>query len=283
VAPDLAILDSGATGTLLTSKKASERGYNMDVIRNGPTVKFADGTVTVPITHVVNMSEWLKGYVVADLAESLISVRDLTKQGWNVLFTSGGGTIYNNSEPKQFKVRLVNDQYYLDLNDIENIPAANILKSAVSTVNALSSAMSIGERIKDLHERMGHVHPRMMMRALEGKNATWIDADVTNEQIRKYYSDKQNRCLCYLSHANRPKKAVRVQEKSKIPGEVISSDPIFKIYPESYDKDLGCFLFADEATGFLHVFTGRFKSQFFECLQIVERWYRSWGYKIEYL
>ena len=177
MAPDLAILDSGATGALLTSKKASERGYNMDVIRNGPIVKFADGTVTVPITHVVNMSEWLKGYVVADLAESLISVRDLTKQGWNVLFTSGGGTIYNNSEPKQFKVRLVNDQYYLDLNDIENIPAANILKSAVSTVNALSSAMSIGERIKNLHERMGHVHPRMMMRALEGKNATWIDAD----------------------------------------------------------------------------------------------------------
>jgi hypothetical protein len=42
-------------------------------------------------------------------------------------------------------------------------------KSAVSTVNALSSAMSIGERIKDLNERMGHVHPRMMMRALEGK------------------------------------------------------------------------------------------------------------------
>ena len=81
MAPDLAILDSGATGTLLISKKASERGYNMDVIRNGPTVKFADGTVTVPITHVVNMSEWLKGYVVADLAESLISVRDFTKLG----------------------------------------------------------------------------------------------------------------------------------------------------------------------------------------------------------
>ena len=55
MAPDLAILDSGATGTLLTSKKASERGYNMDVIRIGPTVKFADGTVTVPITHVVNI------------------------------------------------------------------------------------------------------------------------------------------------------------------------------------------------------------------------------------
>ena len=66
MAPDLAILDSGATGTLLTSKKASERGYNMDVIRNGPTVKFADGTVLVPIAHVINMREWLKRYMVAD-------------------------------------------------------------------------------------------------------------------------------------------------------------------------------------------------------------------------
>ena len=47
----------------------------------------------------------------------------------------------------------------------QHIPAVTILKSAVSTVNALSSAMPIGERIKDLYERMGHVHPRMMMRA----------------------------------------------------------------------------------------------------------------------
>ena len=61
-----------------------------------------------------------------------------------------------------------------------------------------------------------------------------------------------DRYLCYLSHANRPKKVVRVQEKSKISCEVTSSKPKFKIYPESYDKDLGFFQFTDAGFSGLH-------------------------------
>ena len=56
MALDSAILDSGVTRTLITCKKASERYYTMDMIRDGSTVKFADGTVTVPITHVWSIS-----------------------------------------------------------------------------------------------------------------------------------------------------------------------------------------------------------------------------------
>ena len=79
------------------------------------------------------------------------------------MFTSVVGRIYNNKVIEEFIVRLVDDQYYLDLNGIENIPATSILKSAVSMLKAMSSAMSIGDRIKDSYESMGHVHPRMMM------------------------------------------------------------------------------------------------------------------------
>ena len=68
-----------------------------------------------------------------------------------------------------------------------------------------------------------------------------------------------------------------------MPGVIISVDPIFKIYPESYDKYLGAFLFADECAGMLHVFVGRHKFQFIDCMKIVELWNRSWGYKIKYL
>jgi hypothetical protein len=57
----LAILDSGATRTLLTKQKVNERGYNMDAIADGPTVKFADEIITEPVKHIVNMNEWLKG------------------------------------------------------------------------------------------------------------------------------------------------------------------------------------------------------------------------------
>ena len=142
--------------------------------------------------------------------------------------------------------------------------------------------MNVGG-IKDLHERMRHTHPLIIAQAVQGKNATWKDAGVTAGQIRKYYSNKNNKCLCYLSYADRPKKAVRVSEKSKVPGEIISADLIFKCYPESYVKDLGAFLFAYDCTGMFHVFVGRHKSQFIDCMKIVESWYRSWGYKIKYL
>ena len=255
----------------------------MNAIAGGPTVRFADEAVTEPVKYVVNMNEWMKGYVVEGLSESLVSVRDFTKHGSEVLFTSEGGMIHSNDGHDDIKVRLVNDEYYIDLNDIDHIPTARKLMSKTLPVSAYVARMNVGEKIKDLHERMGHAHPLIMAQAVEGKNATWKDAGVTGEQIRRYYSDKNNKCLCYLSYANRPKKAVRVNQRSKVPGEIISADPIFKIYPESYDKDLGAFLFADECTGMLHVFVGRHKSQFMDCMKIVELWYRSWGCKIKYL
>lgn len=255
----------------------------MESLAGGPTVMFADGIVSEPVSDVVNMNDWLKGYVVEGLDKSLISVRDITKQGKEVLFTSGGGVIRSNSGLEEVKIHLVDDQFYVDLNDLETIPGSRKFFSKTKPVNAYLASMSVGEQIKDLHERMGHAHPLVMARALDGKEATWRNAGVTSEQIRRYYSDSRNRCLCHLSYANRPKKAVRVSEVSKVPAEVISADPIFKIYPESYDKDLGAFLFADEATGFLHVFVGRHKSQFFDCLKIVERWYRSWNCSMKYL
>ena len=255
----------------------------MESLAGGPTVMFADGIVSEPVNDVVNMNDWLKGYVVEGLDKSLISVRDITKQGKKVLFTSGGGVIRSNSGLEEVKIHLIDDQFYVDLNDLETIPGSRKFFSKTKPVNAYLASMSVGEQIKDLHERMGHAHPLVMARALDGKEATWRNAGVTSEQIRRYYSDSRNRCLCHLSYANRPKKAVRVSEVSKVPAEVISADPIFKIYPESYDKDLGAFLFADEATGFLHVFVGRHKSQFFDCLKIVERWYRSWNCSMKYL
>ena len=36
----------------------------MNAIAGGPTVRFADEAVTEPVKYVVNMNEWMKGYVV---------------------------------------------------------------------------------------------------------------------------------------------------------------------------------------------------------------------------
>jgi len=50
----------------------SDRGYNIEPFTGGPTVMFADGTVSEPVTEVVNMNNWLKGYVVEGLDKSLV-------------------------------------------------------------------------------------------------------------------------------------------------------------------------------------------------------------------
>ena len=160
---------------------------------------------------------------------------------------------------------------------------ANMLCSKSSTIIDYNAHTTISQRIKELHERMGHVHPRVIVIAVNGEDPAWMNTGIRAEQITKYYAIPENRCLCYLVIANRPKKKVRLSERSVMPGEVISADPIFKIYPESYDKDLGAFLFADEATGYLHVFVGRHKSQFFECLKVVVLWYRSWSCIVKFL
>ena len=42
---------------------------------------FADGTVSEPVTEVINMNNWLKGYVIEGLDKSLVSVRGMARQG----------------------------------------------------------------------------------------------------------------------------------------------------------------------------------------------------------
>ena len=49
-------MDSGATKTLITRQKVGDRGYNMKTFTGGPTVMFAYGTVSKPVTEVVNMN-----------------------------------------------------------------------------------------------------------------------------------------------------------------------------------------------------------------------------------
>jgi hypothetical protein len=129
---------------------------------------FADGTVSEPVTEVVNMNNWLKGYVVEGLDKSLVSVRDMARQGKEVLFTSGGGVIRDNSGRQEVKIHLVDDQYYVDLNDLETIPGSRKFFSKTKSVSAYRASMSVGEQIKDLHERMGHAHPLVMARAVNG-------------------------------------------------------------------------------------------------------------------
>jgi hypothetical protein len=77
----------------------------MDVIQNGPTVTYGDLHTTDPVKHTVSMNGHLEAFVVEDLGESLISVRDYTRNGNEVIFTSRGEIIKNPFYNNEIKKR----------------------------------------------------------------------------------------------------------------------------------------------------------------------------------
>ena len=79
----------------------------MDAILDGPTVTYGDSHTTNPVKHTASMNGHME-----DLGESLISVRDYTRKGNEVILTSGGGIINNPFNENEIKIHLVNDQYY---------------------------------------------------------------------------------------------------------------------------------------------------------------------------
>ena len=83
---------------------------------------------------------------------------------------------------------------------------------------------------------------------VSGDHPTWRDSSVTGKQILRYYGLEYNKCLCFLASCSCPRKKERVSLRSEISSEVMSADPIFKIYPESYNHNKRAFLFSDAAT-----------------------------------
>ena len=72
---------------------------------------------------------------------------------------------------------------------------------------------------------------------VSGDHLTWRDISVTEKQTLQYYGLDYNTCLCFLASCSCPRKKEQVSLRSEISSEVISADPIFKIYPASYDHD----------------------------------------------
>lgn len=276
-------MDSGASRTLITRADVLKRKYVVEDVRGGPVVQYANSDISAPITHSVHMGEWMKAYVVDNLGETLISVRDYTREGNRVLFDSGGGKITNSWSDQEMIIHLVDDQHYVKLDDVEHFPMCKPATPKTVSIKGYRVRLSVQKKIVDLHERMGHVNPSVMIKALQDVDPTWKDCGVTAKEVQEHYADSGNQCLCMLSKRNRPKKMPRKQPKSEVIGEVISGDPIFKIYPESCEGDLGAFIFSDECTGFLHIFTGRYKSQFMDCFKAVVLWYKSYNHVVKYL
>jgi len=174
-------LDSGATATFITEQLARDREYKSDAIVGGPNVTWGDASVSTPIKHTTWMNDSMKA-----LEDCLISVHDYTKQGNAVLFNSGGERIFNDWSDDEIAVTLVNGQFCVDLNDVEHIPMSGIITSKSVPLEAHVSKLGLGERIKELHERMEHVNPRIIL----GEIAVLLESryyDITDKNVISAY------------------------------------------------------------------------------------------------
>ena len=174
-------MDSGATATFITEQLARDREYKSDAIVGGPNVTWGDASVSTPIKHTTWMNDSMKA-----LEDCLISVHDYTKQGNAVLFNSGGERIFNDWSDDEIAVTLVNGQFCVDLNDVEHIPMSGIITSKSVPLEAHVSKLGLGERIKELHERMEHVNPRIIL----GEIAVLLESryyDITDKNVISAY------------------------------------------------------------------------------------------------
>jgi hypothetical protein len=128
-------------------------------------------------------------------------------------------------------------------------------------------------RYMDLHCK-GHIHPKMMRRAVSGEKKAWRNSGMTENDIIK--PSKLGQCpTCVL--AKRNKKSVHENDKTNpldfdkstsplnsmncSPGEIVSMDPSGVINPFLANGDRLFYLFKDSRTEFNHVFSAKDQSE----------------------
>lgn len=153
---------------------------------------------------------------------------------------------------------------------------------------------SVMQRFIHIHELSGHVHWRLMCKAIEGPNPAWRNVGLSSGQIQR--CAKKYKCpVCILAKRKKDPARVNIKDnpldvdpdisslssKNCAPGEIISFDPVGPITPLTAEGRGYFFLFKDIKTGYNHAVTSaRVDTECTkEALRIVLDWYSQWGCK----
>jgi hypothetical protein len=138
---------------------------------------------------------------------------------------------------------------------------------------------TIKKKVYDIHHRMGHANMDFMCRAVSIVGGSWANSGITAKDIRKVFHSEP--CLiCSLSKRNLTSPMISMNHRHWKPGELICADPVPRISPQSYNKDVGFFLFVDMASGYLHTIPTRDDNSSFayiQAIQIVMRFYTTYN------
>lgn len=257
-------LDSGAEDNFLRLSTVTDLNLNRSKLNRQTTIEFASGETTTS-NEAAHLNSVLEAIVLPDrsLVEDLISVCPLVDLGYDVLLTRGGGSIIKDGQEAMAIAREGN-KWTVEINKLQCL--------AVSV-----SSKKIDE-IHDLHRRLGHASPKMMIEAI--KNKAWTTT-IRPEDITSTFRNKP--CsACILAKKNRISfdLSATTDPKSLDIGQLISGDIVGPIHPPNRDGHKYFFLFVDRRTSLYHAYTSATKDAFITALKRVYDYYTEHRHKV---
>ena len=225
----------------------------------------------------------VRAVVVPDnsIVEDLVSAGDIVDSGCKIYQDKYGGHILNPATGTTVKIHRVDKKWTVQLKELEALATPHTIEDSSDIVVLRSSTYPDGvfEKVINLHERMGHPSPLVMINAVDGEHPTWRNTGITGDQIRRVFN--KHKCVhCILAKRNRKPISHPSGERAEEtrPGDILSADSVGKISPASREGHEFFFIFEDVCTGYLHIFLSKTKVGFVVALRHVVTWYKTRGW-----
>ena len=301
----LANYDSGCSHTLLSASDATGRSITTLSGASGGIITPAFGPTTKAQGEV--MIGPVRGTIVDGLHGTLVSPADMLELGYTSILSEENPMLVNKIMGKTIPLYYKNRTWWIDLQDVENSDhAVDLLvtemddpwKTQGKTARKLPVMMPsvklkqlqdgtatrpwsvTVDMVVHLHIVMGHASQNTMMRAIS-QDGCWRGTGVSRHDIAKVF--KEYNCLiCQLAKTNLKSPTLRIHPPTTSPGKIVYVDFIPQSIP-ALDGSTLSILFSDEATGFLHIFNVKSKSQIIEALISVYDYYKYHNFKMDIL
>jgi Reverse transcriptase (RNA-dependent DNA polymerase) len=277
-------VDCGTTKTIISAEECRQRGYTIRKVRGTYKIMVADGSM-----HTSNLMAKIGRVeaIVMEQPHTLISVKDMLDLGCTLIFHPGGMELFDKDGSLIPIDRTPSGLWTISLDEVEALGARASAPFSGGKDSAREDIQPNREVIRKvtkedvikLHEVMGHVRPRLMKRAIE--TGMWKGTNIRAEDILRLWGD--HHCIaCIMAKRNRIPISTPSDEKSTVPGEVLSADPV-PVSPLGDNGEKWFFAFKDIATGYDHCPVGVSKTEFLKFLKLEVAFYELHGKVVKVL
>ena len=287
--------DTGANIGITNESTAQSLRIPMQRWLEPITIECANSTTSVS-THYIDAGPILGRLAIIENAPgTLISIYQLTTNGYSATFTSEKVTITNMSTNKIVYQNTCDHQsrlWYLDIPELIRLgraqPQGHKNPCAFGGVreeptrkdrqSTTTKAGRIGQEevsaILWLHNCLNHsASPTMIANAIRDGAWMGVNTCINKEDVIKVF--ERNPCvICALAKKNK-KPTPEGSGIRAVIGEELSCDYVGEIHPKSVHGNTGAYIFTDSATGMEHVYPVRSKTELLQCAKKTIEYYSS--------